>query len=445
MEKEKVYVTPLGGVYETAETSFLYETMDKSGKIWAMLIDYGGNPSPTSSDETEHEASRKFRRIPGAENISDLLVTHPHFDHLGWALTIAHEFGLTLHLSQGAYYYLEIMAKRQGLKLENLEIHILKEKEPFDIGPFQIVPREYTHSVVGSFGFDITVFGKIITHMCDNKLTGMTEATREKNLAKLRECQNVDLMITDTLYAHRPGISPPEGPVVLTLFDLVEQKPEKNITHFIFMNSRNQDRVVTLWAALYRKGINIRFAGSAMHDLAHILEKRFQEKSNEGRPEENGEFKIKLLEIADPKTHVVFGTGSQAEEGSYLLRLVASKEIQPGDRIYLAATLIPGAFYRAKIQLMRELLTEAVNQGAEVFVHYGQAKLLGLHESWNIKESLLHVPSHELGDGIKMVVEAKRPKRLLPFHFLTTIEVLRDLLGGLTEVICPVMDKRMEV
>jgi len=67
---------------------------------------------------------------------------------------------------------------------------------------------------------------------------------------------------------------------------------------------------------------------------------------------------------------------------------------------------------------MRELLAEAINQGAEVFVHNGQADILGMHPTWNVQEAHLHVSGHGMGGDLKLIAEAKRPKRLLPYHFL---------------------------
>lgn len=439
-KKEQAYVTPLGGVYETADTSFLYEAIDNNGKNWTFLMDLGGNPAPTS-DQTEHEARKRFMRIPGAENIRDLVITHPHFDHQGGVPVVAREFGLTVHLSEDACLFLEEMAKKQGVKMEDIKTHIFQDGEPFDIGPFQLIPRQCTHSIIGSFGFDISVFDKTVTHMSDNKLTGMTEETREKNLAQLRKVRDVDLLVTDVLYANHRGVSEPEGPVVHSLFDLIQQKPQKDITHYVFMISSNIDRILNLWALLYGSDISVSFEGWAMHSTAHILEKRLQRK--------NSEYKLKMVEVADPKTHVVYATGNQAEEGSFIHRLVKDGDIRPGDRIYLSSTLIPNqnkAFFQAKIQVMRELVTEAINQGAEVFVHHGQAELLGLHPTWNVSEKNLHVSGHgKLGD-LKLTVEAKRPKRLLPYHFLhNTAKELQALLEEKVEVVKPVMGQRIEI
>jgi len=66
--------------------------------------------------------------------------------------------------------------------MKTIKTHIFKDGEEFDIGPFHLIPRQCTHSVIGSFGFDISVSEKTVTHMSDNKLTGMTEETRERNL-----------------------------------------------------------------------------------------------------------------------------------------------------------------------------------------------------------------------------------------------------------------------
>ncbi len=438
--KPQVFVTPLGGVYETADTSFLYEAIDENGKNSAFLMDLGGNPAPTS-DQTEHEARKRFMRIPGAKNIRDLVVTHPHFDHLGGVPIAASEFGLTVHLSEDAYLFLELMAKKQGVKMEDIKTHIFRDDEPFNIGPFKLTPRQCTHSVIGSFGFDIEVCGKTITHMSDNKLTGMSEKTRETNLSQLQKMKDADLLVTDVLYAGQRGISEPEGPVVLALFDLIKQKMQKEVTHYVFMISSNIDRILNLWKLLYANDISVSFEGWAMHNTAHILEKRLQRT--------NADYALSMIDVPDPKTQVVFGTGNQAEEGSFIHRLVKSGDLRPGDRIYLSSTLIPNdnkAFFAAKIQVMRELLTEAINQGAEVYVHNGQASLFDLHQTWEVAEANIHVSGHgKLGD-LKLIVEAKRPKRLLPYHFLhNTQEKLQTLLENKVKVIEPIMGQKIEI
>jgi len=57
-----------------------------------------------------------------------------------------------------------------------------------------------------------------------------------------------------------------------------------------------------------------------MHNTAHILEKRLQRK--------NSEYRLSMVDVPDPKTHVVFATGNQAEEGSFIHRLVKNGDLR---------------------------------------------------------------------------------------------------------------------
>lgn len=435
----RVYVTPVGGVTETANTCFLYEAVNNTGETTTILVDYGANPN---GDRNLHELDSRCDSIPGMNKVQGVLITHPHYDHNGMSFAACHKYKADLYTTRKGMYFAKEICKSAEIPVPN--IILFEDGKTFHIGHFAITPFRVEHSIPDSFGFKICAFGKTIAHFGDFKLTGMHIDSREKSLERFRELgrDGINLQVMDTLYAKHPGITPPEGQAVENLWRLIGEKPQGR--HFIVMISSNHGRIINLWRAVRKDGMHVGFAGTSMHKTAHILEKYFRHTSPNFRL-------MDLRHVGKEARNVVFGTGSQAEDMSFLARYITDNDRSPwtkmaGDRLYISGNLIPNEntkLWNAKTLTMAAFLEEAVGAGVEVYVNRGQAGLLGVA---GVREAVLHVSGHEYGDGQKLTVEATRAPVILPYHSpRMDLPFLRGLFGPKVEVLDPVLNRRIEV
>lgn len=431
----KVYVTPVGGVTETANTCFLYEAVSDTGEVTTILVDYGANPN---GDHNLHELDSRCDSIPGMNKVQGVLITHPHYDHNGMSFAACNKYKADLYTSRKGMYFAKEICKSAEIPVPN--IILFEDGKTFYIGHFAITPFRVEHSIPDSFGFNICAFGKTVAHFGDFKLTGMHIDSREKSLERFRELGRggVNLQVMDTLYAKHPGITPPEGDAVEYLYKLISEKPRGR--HFIIMISSNHGRMINVWRAVRQDGMHVGFAGTSMHKTAHILGRCLRDISP----------KLDLRHIGKEARNVIFGTGSQAEDKSFLARYVTECETpwtkMAGDRLYISGNLIPcenAKLWDAKVLTMGAFLDEAASAGVEVYVNRGQAGILNVA---GVREAPLHVSGHEYGDGQKLTVEATRAPVILPYHSpRMDLPFLRDLFGPKVEVLDPVLNKRIEV
>lgn len=438
--KGRVYVTPIGGVTETANTCFLVEAVDESGETTAIIVDYGANPN---GDRNLHELDARCDRVSGMDKVKGVLISHAHYDHIGMSFAACHKYQAPMHTSiKGKYFAMAICKKAE---IPTPEIVIIKYDEPFSIGPFTIEPFRVEHSIPESFGFKISAFEKKIAHFGDFKLTGMHISSRERSLERFRQIgsDGINLQVMDTLYAKHPDITPPEGDAVEALYKLIREKPTSR--HFLIMISSNHGRMIELWNAVHKDGMYVGFAGASMHTTAHILEQVFRNTVSDFRMRD-------LAHIGLEERNIIFGTGSQAEDKSFLTRYVLEEtDYTPwtrgkGDRLYISGNLIPSGnpkLWEAKVLTMSALLEEAIGAGVEVFVNQGQAEILkvpGLHEA------VTHVSGHEYGGGQKLTVQATGAKAVLPYHSpRMDLPFLQELFGPDVKVLDPVLNQRIEV
>ncbi|MFC1612482.1 MBL fold metallo-hydrolase [Patescibacteria group bacterium] len=395
---ETVSFSAFGGLNEVGSNGYMYRSGDE-----ILIIDCCLEIGLTSSKEEVLE----YLKIPEACKIVGVCITHPHLDHLKDAATIANIFRIPIFTSELGEKFLKSYIDKNPEITEVPEICLFRDKEIFSLGNnFEILPFEVAHSVPDSFGFNIKTKGKNIIHTGECKLTGYKLSSRAKNLEFLQQLgqEKVDLLIQDTLCINRKGVMYPEEPVVLKLLDLISEAPDNR--HFIFASSKNLRRIINIWMRLFADGVNVIFKGGAMYRMSNIVGEVVNQENVHNQFRKTNTHK-----------HVFFGTGCQGEENSFitkLAKLTCFPRLEKGDRVYISSTLIPSEdelVFKAKIKRFREIIQDIQREGAEVYVHYGQNKLLDL--AGYVKTAKLHVGGHEFRDGIEYIVRAIRPLKFV--------------------------------
>ena len=94
------------------------------------------------------EAGISFKAIQKGLNfktseIAGVLVSHEHMDHCK-GVEGCLKRGMTIYMSQGT---------KDGMGLDNAQIHIIKSKEQFRIGTWTVLPFDVQHDVNEPLGF----------------------------------------------------------------------------------------------------------------------------------------------------------------------------------------------------------------------------------------------------------------------------------------------------
>jgi len=394
-------ITPIGGVGEIGNNCFLYENNGE-----AIVVDCGIDPG---SNEVEEDILKRFESLYD-KNVKAILLTHAHLDHAAVGIVLAKKLNVPLYVSRISKLFIQSFNNKydrqtdnsEKSRISNVDIKIFEDQVKFNIGIVEITPIQMEHSIPESFGFLINWAGKHVFHLGDCKLTGFWLESRARSIQRLKEvgAYGIDLLVMDVLNIRYPGFTEPESEVVDSIIDLINQAPDKK--HYIFLFASNLRRISALWNQLWRRA-QVHFNGASMINTSYLLEaiakKRMRTYSKK----------------VHSKTSVHFGTGCQGEEKSFIRQLADSEKIEPGDRIYISASLIPGKNYtanRRKKRSFRELLKRLKDRGAEIFVQTGQKNIYGDF----VHEAHLHVSGHEGYNGLSKIVESVRPKWLLPYH-----------------------------
>jgi ribonuclease J len=202
----------------------------------------------------------------------------------------------------------------------------------------------------------------------------------------------VDLLLSDSTNAERPGWTPSES-VIGPAFDKVFEQAKGRVIVATFASLIS--RVQQVADAAAKHGRKMAFAGPSMVDNVKIARK------------------MKYLDIADERIvpleqaltmpdHkvVLMCTGSQGEPSSIVGRLSAGTnrqfDLKPGDTVVLSSHPIPG-----NEETISKTINRLLRRGGEV-VHDGIAPI--------------HVSGHAAQEEQKLLINLVKPRHFMPIH-----------------------------
>ena len=379
-------VIPVGGLGEVGRNMTVFELNGK------MLIVDCGVLFPEEHHPGVDLILPDFSPIRDRlDDIVGVVLTHGHEDHIGavpYLLRLKNDIPiigsqLTLALTE---------AKLAEHRIKSYSM-VVKEGQVEQLGPFKLEFIAVNHSIPDALAVVIdTVAGRVLATgdfkmdqlPLDGRLTDLREFAR---LGK----EGVDLFLVDSTNADVPGFTPLEreiGPVL----DQVISRAQKRVIVASF--SSHVHRVQQVLDAAHANGRRVALLGRSMV-------------RNMGIAAELGYLNvppgvlIDFKKAADvPNDRIVYmSTGSQGEPMAVLSRMASRDhkiEIDPGDTVILASSLIPGnenAVYR--------VIDGLTKLGANV-VHKGNAKV--------------HVSGHAAAGELLYCYNILKPKNVLPVH-----------------------------
>lgn len=386
--KEKIRITPLGGLGEIGGNITVFETQNE-----AILVDVG----MSFPDEDMHGVDILVPDFSYIKEIKDkikaIIITHAHEDHIGAVPYLFKEL-------QFPIYGTPLPLAMIGSKLDELQMREFRryfvpveKRKIYEVGnDFKIEWMHMTHSIVDSSSLAITTEAGTIIHTGDFKLD-MTPvdgfAPDLHRLAYYGE-KGVLCLLSDSTNSYNTTYTPSELSVAPAM-DRVFSKAEGRVLLSTF--SSNIHRVYQAIQYGVKYGRKVCVIGRSMernievamqYDYIKLPKNIFVE------PEE-------LAQLND-KEILIVTTGSQGEESSALFRMSIGEhrhvKIKPNDLVILSSRAIPGN--EASISTMQNYLQRA---GARVS-----------------SDKDIHVSGHASIEEQKLMLRLVNPKFFLPVH-----------------------------
>lgn len=379
-------ITPIGGLGEVGRNMTAYEL---DGKI--LIVDCGvlfPEEHQPGVDLILPDFGFLRERL---DDVVGVVLTHGHEDHIGavpYLLKVRADIpliGSTLTLA-----LVEAKLKEHRIKPYSLTV---AEGQREQLGPFDLEFIAVNHSIPDALAVAIKTRAGTVLATGDFKMDQLPldgRLTDLREFARLGE-EGVDLFMVDSTNADVPGFTPLErdiGPVL----DQVISRATKKVVVASF--SSHVHRVQQVLDAAAANGRRVALLGRSMVRNMTIAEDLGYLRVPDGVLVD---FK-KAGDIPDDRI-VYMSTGSQGEPMAVLSRMANRDhqiEIEEGDTVILASSLIPGnenAVYR--------VIDGLTKLGANV-VHKGNAKV--------------HVSGHAAAGELLYCYNILKPKNVLPIH-----------------------------
>jgi len=380
-------VIPLGGVGEIGRNMTVFEL---DGKL--LIVDCG----VLFPEETQPGVDLILPDFhPIRHRLDDILaivLTHGHEDHIGavpYLLKLREDIPLL-----GSTLTLALMeAKLKEHRIQPLTLGV-SEGSQEKLGPFELEFVAVNHSIPDALAVMMRTAAGNVLHTGDFKMDQLPldgRLTDLRSFARLGE-EGVDLFLVDSTNADVPGFTPREADIGPVLDQIVHRAPKRVIVASFASHVHRVQQVIDAAVANNRR---VALVGRSMV-------------RNMGIAQELGYLKVPEGVLVDPKKAVdmpddavlFMTTGSQGEPMAGLARMAnrehATIEINEGDTVILASSLIPGnenAVYR--------VINGLIDLGANV-VHKGNAKV--------------HVSGHAAAGELLYVYNVVQPRSVMPVH-----------------------------
>ena len=387
---DAMHLLPLGGLEEIGRNC---AAVEYKGDI--IVIDIG-LMFPTENMHGIDYIIPDMSPLHGKEkNIKGVIITHAHLDHFGGVPHLLPKLGNPP--VYGSEFTMKLVEKRQSdfPNYAKPKVTVVKRKEKFKIGKFDIETFHVNHSVPEAFGVLVKTPAGSIAFTGDFKFD--TDPVNdlpadEQHLKELGK-QGISVLYTDSTGAEREGHSLSESTVESNLDSIFEAHPRQRILTATF--SSMIDRLQQLISAAEKHGRKVAVDGYSMKTNLQIAREigflNFK-KETMITPEESNKL--------PPGKVLVLCTGAQGEDNAVLMRIVnkehRSLEINAGDVVMFSSSVIPGN--EASVQTVKD---QIYKQGAEVY-HY---KMLDIHSG-----------GHGQRDDLQHMIDLTQPQYLVPAH-----------------------------
>ena len=330
--------------------------------------------------------------VKNQSKLRGFFITHGHEDHIGSLPYALQQVSAPVHVTPMTGGLIRLKLEEHGLASKVK----LVDHKPGDVvkaGCFQIEFIHVNHSIADAVCFCITTpVGKVIM-TGDFKIDPTAEGGM-MDLGRLGVLGNegVLALLCDSTNVERTGYTPSEQ-VVAESLDRQFKSCNQRIVVTTFAS--NMHRIQAVLQTAHRYGRKVAVTGRSMENMLKVATEL-----NYLKVPANTIVDINTIKSLPKDKVVIVSTGSQGENMSALYRMAFSThkqvEIQPGDRIIISASAIPG-----NEKAVSRIINELYRKGAEVVYE---------------KSEGLHVSGHACQEELKIIHALTKPKFFIPVH-----------------------------
>jgi ribonuclease J len=387
-KNNKLRIIPLGGLGEVGKNMTVYEY----GKD-ILIVDTGIMFPENDMLGIDYIIPDYEYLLNKADRVVGIVITHGHEDHIGAIRHIIEDIPAPIYATPLTRGLIEAKLARNNV-LSKASLNTVEAGQSVQLGAFQVEFFHVCHSIPDAVGLGITTPAGLIIHMSDFKFDHTPVDGWPTDFAKLAELsqRGVDLLLSDSTNAERPGWTPSEMVIGPALDDVFASAPGRIIiASFASLISRMQQ----VADAAERHKRKLAFVGMSMVDNAKIAQKL-------GYLDIPDKTLVSIEQALnmDPKQVVLMCTGSQGEPSSIIGRLSAGTnrqfDLKPGDTVVLSSHPIPG-----NEENISRTINRMLRRGADV-----------------IYDAIapIHVSGHASQEEQKLLLNIVKPKNFIPIH-----------------------------
>jgi ribonuclease J len=384
----KLKIIPLGGLGEVGKNMTAYEFQNQILIVDAGIMFPHNDMLGIDYIIPDFEYLRKK-----ANQVVGIVITHGHEDHIGAIHHVLNEIPVPVYGTPLTMGLIEVKLARNNAASKAM-LNTVEAGSTIEIGPFKVELFHICHSIPDAVGLGITTPAGLVVHMSDFKFDHTPVDGWPTDYAKLAEFarRGVDLLLSDSTNAERPGWTPSEKVIGPALDKVFEEAPGRIIVAtFASLISRIQQ----VADAAEKHGRRMALAGPSMIDNVKIARKL-------GYLEIPDDVLIPLDQALQMQGHkvVLMCTGSQGEPSSIVGRLSAGTnrqfDLKPKDTVVLSSHPIPG-----NEETISKTINRLLRRGANV-----------------IYDAIapIHVSGHASQEELKLLLNMVKPKHFLPIH-----------------------------
>ena len=332
--------------------------------------------------------------LENEEKLRGIIITHGHEDHTGALPYLLADLTRKVPIYSSKLTLGFIQGKLAEHNIRSPKFREVNDGSTITLGAFTITFFSMTHSIPAAFGVFMSTPAGTVMHTGDFKFDQTPIDGQRPNYQAINKfgSSGVDLLLSDSTNATRPGFTPSEAAVGRDIRHVIKNAPGRV---FVAAFSSHIHRLQQICDASVAVGRKVVVTGRSMVTNTKVARDLGYLKIDE----ENIIDAYDVDRIPDEKI-VVLCTGSQGEPLSALARMAngehKSLSIHETDTVIISATPIPGN--EKSVQAIVNSLSKV---GCEI---YDKSK------------GLVHVSGHASAEELKLMLAMAKPRYFMPVH-----------------------------